>query len=71
MRLPEVERVYTRAREAVPAARGDPPALPGPLGLGRFILCGAKFSTARELGEQLLGLAQQEAQTRPCLLVAY
>ena len=40
------------------------------LGCGRFIRCGASFSAAQELGEQLLGLAQRE-QDPALLMVAY
>ena len=53
---------------AVPAGRGDSASSSrSSLGCGSFILVRGEFQTARELGEQLLGLAQQEQD--PALLL--
>ena len=56
---PEVERVYTRAR-ALCQRVGETPRLFTVLaGLNNFYRGRGKHQTARELGEQLLGLAQR------------
>ena len=64
---PEVEQTYARAR-ALCAQIGETPQLsPTLLGLWRFYRGRAALSTARELGEQLFGLAQREADPLPRL----
>ena len=61
-----MEHAYTRARDC--ASRWEtPPALPGAVGLWRFYYVRGEFQTARELGEQLLTLAQR--QHDPALLL--
>ena len=55
---PEVERVYTRARELCRAVGRDSSALPGAVGTVGFYIVRAELKTARELAEQLLSLAQ-------------
>src|SRR5262249_21252630 len=64
---PEVKATYTRARELCQQL-GEPRQLfPVLLGLWTFHLLRGELLRARELGEQLLGLAQQEHD--PALLV--
>jgi class 3 adenylate cyclase/predicted ATPase len=64
---PEVEQTYARAR-ALCAQIGETPQLsPTLLGLWRFYRGRAALATARELGEQLFGLAQREADPIPRL----
>jgi predicted ATPase len=56
---PDVEHVYTRARELCQQV-GETPQLPRVLrGLWLFYSIRAEFEIARELGEQLLALAQR------------
>ena len=55
---PEVEAVYTRARELCQQVGETPQLFPVLWGLWVFYLVRAEFQTARELGEQLLSLAQ-------------
>jgi class 3 adenylate cyclase/DNA-binding winged helix-turn-helix (wHTH) protein/predicted ATPase len=58
---PEVEQTYTRAR-ALCARVGDTPQLfPALWGLYRFYRSQGALPTARELGEQLVQLAEREA----------
>jgi predicted ATPase len=67
---PEVEHAYTRARELCMQVGETPQLFPVLFGLWRFYNSGGVFSTARELGEQLLTLA--EGQDDPDrLLVAH
>jgi predicted ATPase/class 3 adenylate cyclase len=57
---PEVEHTYTRARELCQQV-GDTPQLAAVLGgLGMFYRTRGELQTARELGEQLLTLAQRQ-----------
>jgi class 3 adenylate cyclase/predicted ATPase len=55
---PEVEHLYTRARELCQQVGDSPQLFPVLLGLRRFYSNRAEFKTAHELGEQLLRLAQ-------------
>ena len=58
---PEVEHAYTRARALCQQVGETPAACPGAaMGCGGFILYGRQLHTARELGEQLLRLAQRD-----------
>jgi predicted ATPase len=69
-RATDVERVFARARELCQRV-GSPPQLCPPLwGSWYFSLVGADFQTARELGEQLLALAQ-DLQDPAHLLLAH
>ena len=64
---PEVEQTYARAR-ALCAQVGDTPQLfPTLWGLCRFYYNQGALPTARELGEQLMRLAQREAEPTPLL----
>ncbi len=55
---PEIERVYTRARNLCQQVRETPQFFPVLWGLWVFYLVRAEFQTARELAEQLMRLAQ-------------
>jgi tetratricopeptide (TPR) repeat protein len=55
---PEVEATYSRARELGRQVGETPHLFSALLGLRRFYLMRAELQTARELGEQLLTLAQ-------------
>ena len=55
---PEVERAYVRARELCQQVGETPHLFPVLFGLWLFYAVRAKLQTARELGEQLLTLAQ-------------
>ncbi|MBI3796287.1 MAG: AAA family ATPase [Deltaproteobacteria bacterium] len=57
---PEVERVYTRARELCQQLGETPQLFRVFLGLFAFYLVRGEFQTARALGAQLLRLAQSE-----------
>ena len=56
---PEVEQAYTRARELCQQLEETPQLFPVLWGLWDFYLVRAEHKTARELGEQLLTLAQR------------
>jgi predicted ATPase len=56
---PEVGQAYTRARELSQQVGETPQLLPVLFGLWRFYMNRAEFQTGRELGEQLLNLAQR------------
>src|SRR5262249_43641233 len=56
---PEVEQVYARARELCRQLGETPQLFPVLWGLQRFYLMRAEFLRARELGQQLLTLAQR------------
>jgi predicted ATPase/class 3 adenylate cyclase len=56
---PEVERAYTRARELCQQLGETPQLFPVLWGLWNFYLVRAELQAARELGEQLLSLAQR------------
>ena len=56
---PEVEHAYARARELCQQIGETPRLFPVLLGLWRFYLVRGILQTARELGEQLLRLAQR------------
>src|SRR3989442_1521952 len=61
---PEVERVYTRARELCQQVGETPQLFPVLWGLWELYFVRAEYRTAHELGEQLLTLAQrQQAST--------
>jgi TOMM system kinase/cyclase fusion protein len=57
--VPEVEHAYTRARELCRQVGETPQLFPALLGLSVFHMVRAEYQTARELGEQCLGLAQR------------
>ena len=64
---PEVKATYTRARELCQQVGETPQLFPVLCGLMAFYHVRGEFHTARELGEQLLSLAQREQD--PALLV--
>jgi predicted ATPase len=66
----EVEYAYARARELCRQVGETPQLFQALWGLWYFHLVRAEFQTARELGEQLLHLAQR-AQTPALLLLAH
>src|SRR5262249_19551853 len=66
----EVEYAYARARELCRQVGETPQLFQSLWGLWYFHLVRAEFQTARELGEQLLHLAQR-AQTPALLLLAH
>jgi len=57
---PEVGLAYARARELCQQVGETPQLFPVLFGLWRFYFVGAKLQAAREVGEQLLGLAQRQ-----------
>jgi predicted ATPase len=57
---PEVEHTYARARELCQQPGESPHLLPALAGLFQFYFVRADLHTARELGEQLLTLAQRQ-----------
>jgi predicted ATPase len=57
---PEVEHTYTRARELCQQLGESPQLLPALAGLSQFYFVRAELQTARELGKQLLTLAQRQ-----------
>jgi predicted ATPase/class 3 adenylate cyclase len=63
----EVAQVYTRARQLGQQMGGTPQLFPVLLGLSIYFVVRAELHTARELGEQLLRLAQRAQD--PVLLV--
>src|SRR5262245_20456645 len=65
--VPEVGKVYTRARELCQQVGESPQLFPVLLGLWRFHWVRAELQTAQELGEQLLRLAQ--SMRDPALLL--
>ena len=67
---PEVERTYTRAHELCQQVGETPDLFPALWGLWLFHHDRAEIPTARNLGEQLLGLAQR-AQDPALLLQAH
>jgi class 3 adenylate cyclase/predicted ATPase len=56
----EVEQIYTRARALCQRVGETPQLFPVLRGLWRFYLSGGRLATAREMGEQLLTLAQRQ-----------
>ena len=70
MAAPEVGALYTRARELCQQVGETSQLFPVLFGLSRFSLLRAELQLARELGEQLLRLAQQ-AQDSALLLGAH
>jgi predicted ATPase len=64
---PEVEQAYTRARELCRHIGETPQLFPALLGLSIYYVVRAELQTARELGAQLLSLAQRTQD--PVLLV--
>jgi predicted ATPase len=66
----DVERVFARARELCQKVGSPPQLCPALWGSWYFSLVGADFQTARELGEQLLALAQ-DLQDPAHLLLAH
>src|SRR5262245_53098805 len=67
---PEVERAYVRARELCQQVGETPQLFPVLLVLRAFYQQRGAMPTARELGEQLLNLAQRQQDLMP-LLEAY
>jgi class 3 adenylate cyclase/predicted ATPase len=65
---PEVERAYARARELCRTASGDIQLFPALQGLWQFYMVGGELPAARELAEELLGLAQNSADSTLLLL---
>ena len=64
---PEVEQTYARAR-ALCAQVGEAPQLfPTLWGLWRFCHARAALPTVREIGEQLVQLAEREAEPTRCM----
>src|SRR5262249_28832423 len=64
---PEVERLYTRARTLCQQLGESPQLFPALWGLWLFYTARGELQTARELGEQLLALAERVQD--PMLLV--
>jgi class 3 adenylate cyclase/predicted ATPase len=64
---PEVARAYSRARELCQQVGETPQLFPALWGQWGFYFIGGKLQTARELGEQLLSIAQSVQD--PALLV--
>jgi class 3 adenylate cyclase/DNA-binding winged helix-turn-helix (wHTH) protein/predicted ATPase len=64
---PEVEQTYARARELCQQVGDTPQIFPTLRGLWRFYQGRGLLLTARELGEQLVRLAEREAALMPCL----
>ena len=58
----EVEQAYTRAHELCQQVEESPQRFPALWGLWRFYNTRGDFPTAREVGEELLALASQQAQ---------
>jgi predicted ATPase len=56
----EVEQTYTRARALCQQLGETPQLFPALRGLWRFYHSGGRLATAREVGEQLLSLAQRQ-----------
>lgn len=67
---PEVEQLYARARELCQLAGETPHLFPALLGLYGFYLVRAELSTARELGELSLSLAER-TQDPTLLMLAH
>jgi serine/threonine protein kinase/predicted ATPase len=67
---PEVERAYARARDLCRNASEDVQLFPALQGLWQFYMVSGELPTARELAEQLLGVAQNSADST-LLLLAY
>jgi len=67
---PEVEKVYSRARELYQQVGESPQFFPMLFGMWAFYSVRAEYNTARELGEQLVSLAQS-AQDPALLLEAH
>ena len=65
---PEVGKVYARARELCQQVGETPQLFPALWGLLCFILIRGELQTARELGEQLLRLAQNVQDPVPALV---
>jgi predicted ATPase len=64
---PEVEQTYARARVLCQHVGDTPQLFPTLRGLWRFYQGRGVLLTARELGEQLVRLAEREAAPMPCL----
>jgi predicted ATPase/class 3 adenylate cyclase len=64
---PEVEKVYSRARELYQKVGESPQFFPVLFGLWAFYSVRAEYNTARELGQQLVSLAQSAQD--PALLI--
>jgi predicted ATPase len=65
---PEVERVCTRARALCRQVGETPQLFPVLWGLWLFYEVRGELQTARELAEQLLGLAQRQQDPAPCCM---
>ena len=64
---PEVARTYARARELCERVGDTTQLFPVLLGLGRFYLVRGEFQTARDIGAQLLTMADATRDTVPLL----
>jgi len=64
---PEVEKIYSRARELYQQVGESPQFFPMLYGLWQFYSVRAEYNIARELGEQLVSLAQSAQD--PALLI--
>ena len=67
---PEVEKIYSRARELYQQVGESPQFFPMVYGLWQFYSVRAEYNTARELGERLVSLAQS-AQDSALLIEAH
>jgi len=67
MGVPEVEQAFSRARELCQKIEETPQLFPALWGLWGFYIMRAEFQMGRELGEQLLNLAQRQGD--PALLL--
>jgi class 3 adenylate cyclase/tetratricopeptide (TPR) repeat protein len=68
---PEVEQTYARARALCQQVGDTPQRFPTLRGLWRFYWSRGALPTAREIGEQLFGLAQRAADPTHRLVIAH
>ena len=68
---PEVEQIYARARALCQQVGDTPQRFPTLRGLWRFYWSRGALPTAREIGEQLFGLAQRAADPTHRLVIAH
>jgi len=69
--VPEVERIYTRARELSRQAEETTQLLPGLMGLWRFYTVRGEYQTAHELAGQITRLAQNVSDPAFLLLAHF
>lgn len=60
---PEVEKVYARARELCQSAGEDAQIFPSIAGLWQFYMVGGQIPVSRDLGQELLGIAEATQNT--------